>query len=486
MKTLRHILNFIFSALFNALNGLLKFLFEPETKANNAFLMNNNEVLSSFNYGFRIGDKALTLEASTKHMICYGPSGSGKTSIFIANSLLSIKNASMVLRDPSGELYNKFSGYLASAGFAVRVVNFSSSSSSSDGYNPLAGELSDGDITRIAKLVITTSFGSGNGDNSFWNLSAEEVAFILIKVLKEQEPRFHNFYNLKLIVEAFSADPTSLDYLFSKSKDEDLLSMYKALIAIPERTRLNSVATLKATMNPFSDKDLVQTTSRTTFSMEQLRQQPTVLFVQSNVLDDAYLNLIQSLFFSDLLRHLMDRIPTKTELPVYLLIDEASSLTLPGILETSILNLRKYKACLGLAVQSPQSFERAYGKKSAEIIQANAFAKLYLPGIDLETATHLERLLGRVEITDDKERTKIVPVMDSFSIRTLKDKAVLLCGNKPATLVPLRPYYKIYRFKQRSQIAPIPIIPVVTKYDLGDVPRIDLSAPNQAKQDETK
>ena len=69
---------------------------------------------------------------SPTHNLVIGTTGSGKTQGYIFPSILSIadSDASMVINDPKGELYQKSCEYLKSKGYHVFVMDY---------FEPLAG-----------------------------------------------------------------------------------------------------------------------------------------------------------------------------------------------------------------------------------------------------------------------------------------------------------------------------------------------------------
>ena len=439
------------------------------TQHNASFKDNPGELISYFNRGIRFGDKATSIETSTRHTIIFGSPGSSKSLSVIVPTLLSSKGEkSYVVRDPAGELYKLCSGYLKKQGYDVRVINLSQAHLSSDAWNPLEGSLTDGDLNRLAELVVASNYGTSEGD-AYWRHSAKELAFVMMKILKEQPAYYHNFYNLKRLVEKFASDDSALDPFIAKSTDEDLKLAYASIIAIPDKTRLSTVATLKSSLSSFADNDLAQVSANTTFDWSITRNKPTCIFVQSSVLDDKYLNLYQSVLFFRLMNDLMKEVP-KTGLPVAILIDESSSLSLGGFLETILATSRKYKISIVLVYQGYSQMERTYTKAGAESIMACCYSKLYMAGQTLSTAQELEQLLGKTEVTDENGKKTIQPLMSAYNIRTMNQgEGLLLCGNHPAILLQTTPYYKTWRFKERSKISPLEINPI-TQQILAKLP----------------
>lgn len=154
------------------------------TQHNASFKENPSELISFWNKGFRIGDKALTLETSSKHLAVFAPSGGGKTLSVFANTLLSANGEkSFIVRDPASQLYNLTSGLLAQRNYRIIVINVNRAHLSSDAYNPLAGNLNTGELNRLAEVIVSSAYQGSTGD-PYWQNSAKELCYVLLKLLK--------------------------------------------------------------------------------------------------------------------------------------------------------------------------------------------------------------------------------------------------------------------------------------------------------------
>lgn len=430
------------------------------TQHNASFKDNPGELVSFWNKGFRVSDKAFSLETSSKHLAVFAPSGGGKTLSLFANTLLSANGEkSFITRDPASQLYNLCSGQLAQKNYRNIVINVNHALLSSGAFNPIGGKLTNGELNRLAEIIVSSAYQGSTGD-PYWQNSAKELCFVLLRLLKAQPEEYHTLYNLKRMVEAIAADEQSLDRMvIAQAYDDDFTRAYAAILATPDKTKLNTISTLKNSLIAFSDNDLAKVSATSTFDWSELRTQPTAVFIVSSVLDDKYLALYQNLLFYSVLNQLMKEIPSKDALPVQVLVDEASTLTLGNsFLSTALSNCRKYGVHLALAYQSPAQLE-VYPPAERKAILANIYSSLFYPGQTIDVAKSLEETLGKTTITDEKG-TRTEPLMSAANIRTMQGKAILLCGNHPAILLDIKPYYTIWRFKERSKIPPVPIVPI--------------------------
>src|ERR1043166_8644264 len=91
---------------FFALNDLLQ-----RKQGFDASFGYESDIASRFNKGFLISiQRKLTRRRSFENVMLCGPTGSGKTTRLLLKNLYELKNCSIVVNDPSKELYQLASG----------------------------------------------------------------------------------------------------------------------------------------------------------------------------------------------------------------------------------------------------------------------------------------------------------------------------------------------------------------------------------------
>ena len=456
MKTI----TFILQMLFQAFSSILTFLFET---ISDAFNSNNKEykadfavpgiLLSRFNYGFCLtGSKKLTCKDSYQNALIMGGTGVGKSSVVLFPSLYSMRG-SFIVHDPSGELLLKSAGYLQQKGYEIKVLHFANPDISSR-YNPVSRAKSSSDIQKLASMLVETALG-GKSKDPFWNTQATSLLTILITILKTQEVEFQNLYNVRQLLNRMGGNPESVDALFSEYADDVLFSEYKSFIAYDEKVLSGIIATCKASLNIFSDESIAKVTATDTIDFIEFRNKPTVLFIQNSVADQKYYSVLTSIFFEQFFSFLLGRFPKKDEKDIFLLIDEASSLNLPT-LPLAVANVRKHRSGIMLLVQDFNQLVHHYGKNDADGIKSNCFAKMYFTGQSLETASELEKTLGKYEYKDKEGHNVVRNLMTNDEIRMMKiNRALLICGHHPPIKARLTPYYKNVFYSGYSKL-PVP------------------------------
>ena len=455
----------LFTILFIIFENFLKISFEflglvidvfIEKPGYHATFISEGKLLSSWNKGFCLtGKRNVTVKNSYENALVIGGSGRGKTSCVLIPSIFSM-DASMVIHDPSGELFNKSSGYLALKGYAIKILNFSNPAIS-DGYNPIVRAQSSSDISKVASMVVRTTLGHSKGD-PFWTLQSNALIELFLKFLKTKDSGYQTFTNTLHLLNTFASSPKKLDLLFARCEDEKLFAEYKAFIAYENKVLSNIIATCKAALNIFNDDSISRVTSHDTIDFQEFRNRKTALFIQNSVADQAYYSVLTSIFFEQLFSFIMSRFPKEGENDIFLLIDECSSLQLPT-LPLAVANVRKHSSGILLLVQDFNQLVHNYGQYDAEAIRANCFAKLFFTGQSLDTSRDLELLLGKYEIEEENGNRRVLPLLTNDQIRTMDaSNALLICSHYPPIKANLKPYYKQRSLRKLSSLTPYEVI----------------------------
>ena len=358
-------------------------------------------------------------------------------------------NSSLIFNDPSHEIRLLVSGALIEIGYEIRVINYSSLNS--ECFNPLKRCKTISDIQKLASLLVRNSLGDAK--DPFWNKSAEAIISLFIRYLIfYAEPEYRTLYNVLHLVNVFAGNPEKIDKLIVKTRDEKMLSEYKAFVAYGVKTLSSILATVKASLTLFTDEVIASITSIDTIDFAEFRTKKVALFINNSVPDMHYYGALTSLFFQQFLNELLVRIPDKNENNIFFLLDEASSMYLPG-LSTTISNIRKYNSGILLIYQDYHQLEHIYGTYEAKNITANCYAKVYLPGQPIGTCKELETILGRFEYLDEDEVRHTRQLMTADEIR-MTDKAIILIGNKPPIHAQLKPFYNDWRLNSKTKRPP--------------------------------
>jgi type IV secretory pathway TraG/TraD family ATPase VirD4 len=440
-----HVVSAILSFLVSILNSEKKTEFNANFAPEQDYLIQND-------LGFCLSGKySLSLTESYKNAIILGGSGSGKSSTILINSalLMAKGNSALIFNDPSHEIRLLVSGALQSYGYTIKVIDYSNEAS--ECFNPLQRCKTISDIQKLASLLVRNALGEAK--DPFWNKSAESILSLFIRYLIFYgKPENRNLYNVLHLINVFAGNPEKIDKLIVKTRDDKLLSEYKAFVAYGDKTLMSIVATAKASLSLFADDTIAKITSIDTIDFADFRTKKIALFINNSIPTMQYYSGISSLFFQQFMNEILIRIPDKHENNIFFLLDEAGSMFLPS-LSTIISNIRKYNSGILLIYQDYHILEHIYGSYEAKNISANCYAKVYLPGQPIETCKMLEMTLGKFEYEDDNKVRHTRQLMTSDEIR-MSDKAIILIGNKPPIHAKLYPYYKNQKLKLLTEIPP--------------------------------
>ncbi|MEM7368709.1 MAG: type IV secretory system conjugative DNA transfer family protein [Bacteroidota bacterium] len=431
LRFVRYFLEFLGEVIFTSTVEPLGFSasFSKETK-----------VLKRKHTGFCLtGTRSLSRQDSYKNALVIGPSGSGKSSIIFIPTILKAKDASLVIHDPSGELYQKTSGYLARQGYHVQILNFADEAYS-DGFNPLVRAQSSSEINKVASMIIRTVMNSAKSD-PFWNLQAISLLSLMIGLIKTEETQYQTLRNVRELVHTLSSDAKVIENMIRATKQEDLIQEFVSFIAFDEKVKVGVIATVLSALQIFTDDTVAKVTSFDSINPELFRTQKTALFIQNSVTDGKYYTILSSLFFEQFFASLFTRLPHDGEHDILFLLDEAGVLHIPSLAQV-ISNVRKYRSGILLGMQDFQQLVEHYGQADAQTIKTNAYAKLYLSGQSHQSAEEISQVLGKTEVKRDDGQIFIRPLQTGDEVRMLPPKeAILIIGHFPPMKPRLLPYY---------------------------------------------
>lgn len=433
----------------------------------NAHFIDEDELISSSQKGFSLnGKKNLSKLDSHRNLLIVGTTGSYKSTSVIFPSIENISDSSIVLHDPSGELYQKTAKMKQKQGFKVYVLNFGSLENSL-GYNPLFYVSSIAEINKVASALVKNTVKNTNDD--FWNIQAINLISIMISILKTQDYDYQNLANVRFLISTLGSSPEKIDNLFAKHASPALLLEYKNMISYDSKVLASCIASAQASLQLFIDENIAKLTSIHQIDFNRIRKEKSIIYIQNATSDILYFKPLISLIFEQLFRHITLKLPEKSDLDIFFLIDEFSSLTLPSI-PIFLSNCRKYRAGVALSIQNLAQMANFYGKENSDTIFSNTLSKVFFSGAALTDATLIEQTLGKVEIIDEKG-SKVINLMNAQNLRTMDTRsAIIVHASKQPIYTKLTPYFEnIWKSSQYEDSEPfinphvpheVPILPL--------------------------
>ncbi len=391
--------------------------------------------------------------------------GAGKTSRYIIPNVLdrAKRNCSIVVNDPKGEVFAETSGYLQSRGFKVIAINPEDLGGSSR-FNPLLEARTDIEIEQVAEILVKA--GAGNSKDEFWNHGATRLVSVLLKLLQRagySDPSFYTLGNLYHLLQNFGQDGSPLDdfvikwaYDPSDPDDASLWEEWKGAVTGNQNAVQSFALTALTALKAFTNKNLVELTASSSFSLEAIRHEKTAVYFITPPHLAEYYGFWTSVFFRSVFNASMRKMPDRRTLPLYILYDEFGHSTIPSFV--SVANtIRGYKVSLSIVLQSLAQLSARYGREYAQSIQGGFTTYLCYSGSDQETARFFEAIAGKVievrrdkieDITQQRHEYNLLP---ADAVRRLGDQqALLVSANKNPVIIETRGYF------QHRKLARIP------------------------------
>ncbi len=456
----------LFLSQLLTLFGLVKFrsVDEIANRRNPARFMRwskRKQLLNQFNGGFLLDGKVgrLSRRVSFRSIITTGGMGVGKSANLIIPNLLTADNASLVISDTSGELYEQTSGYLAERGYDIKVLNLIDPSRSHR-YNPLANVQSYADAERIAH-ILTKASGGGHSSEPIWDEGAKRLVRILVRALKNSsQSETASLVDVLYWLNHFDAhmEDSKLDAFIVENTINDAATFgdYHGFTKTsPDKMLFSFVSTAATAISLVGNTDIAQVLSHNDFDFVAMKKKKTALFVMVRQQDMDAFGFILSLFYTELCNALLhDR---SGKLPVYMFLDEFGHLRIPGF-ETFATTARKYRVGFWLIVQSLAQLVERYGESGARTILGGIGTETYFGGMDLDTARNISGRLGtafRLDWLQPSQGLHEKPLMRPDELIRLNDNDLLMLhANREPVRLHTVPFYHRGDFRKNAGIKP--------------------------------
>jgi len=465
------ILKDTFAGLFKlgnlvAKNKLLK-------KESGARFLTPNELKTLFsgrNKGLLIdGDRCRLSEVdSYEHVAVIAKPGSGKTTAYIIPNILELakSNTSMIVNDPSKEVFELTSGYLKEQGYRVLKLSPDKLDTSSR-FNPFAGldARHTIEIEQICASVIMSKYSSDK--EQIWNDGAISILEILAKCLAYSQPTKLNLVELNSLVQRFGADGRGLDDWVAENsinpyypKDRTLVESWIGLTSSNEKMLSSYVTICKTALKQLNNHQVQELLRTDSLDLANFRNEKTIIYLNFAEAQQAYYQFIIDVFYTRLFSMLMSHRPTKHELNIFCFLDEFGNSYIHQF-NVIVNNVRKYRVSLSLVFQGISQLDDKYGEQKAKAIRAGIGSSLVFKGGDLDTNTEYSKIIGkrvimqRNNFTDIVEQYTELELLASDQMRTMNDnQAVFVSSNKHPTIVECVPFFSSRKYAGLTRRAP--------------------------------
>ncbi|MGB1265721.1 MAG: type IV secretory system conjugative DNA transfer family protein [Nereida ignava] len=427
-----------------------------------ARLQSSKEVsafLNKSNTGLLIdgGEGRLSERQSFQNICVVARVGAGKTSRYIIPNVLdkARSKCSIVVNDPKGEVFAETSGFMQSRGYNVIAINPEDLTNSAQ-FNPLAEARNDIEIEQVAEILIKAGSGSSDKDQ-FWDNGAIRLISVLLKLLQRAgtaEPGHYTLGNLYSLLQAFGQDGTPLDefvirwaYDPNNPNDSSLWEEWKGATTGNANAVASFALTALTSLKAFTNRNLVALTSSSSFDLERIRKERTIIYFITPPHLAEYYGFWTSVFFRSVFNASMRRMPDRRTLPLYILYDEFGHSKIPNFV--SVANtIRGYKVSLSIVLQSLAQLSARYGPDYARSIQGGFMTYLAYAGSDQDTARFFEAVGGKVvetrrdKIENEQYQRHEFNLLNADEVRRIGDtQAIMVSANQHPALLETVPYF---------------------------------------------
>ena len=443
------------------------------SRESGARLANNKELSSIFsrsNKGLLINgnDQRISLTDSYEHLAVIAKPGSGKTTAFIVPNVLELgsKECSMIINDPSGEIFQLTSGYLEKQGYRIQILNPENLEQSAR-FNPFAGLTAQDtmEIEQICTSIIMTKYGADK--EPIWNEGAISILEVLAKCLSYSQTQELNLVELNSLITLFGSDGRAIeDWVAENSinpqdyNDRTLWQSWLGIISSNEKMLSSYVTICKTALKQLSNPNIQKLLCSDTLNLQEIRRQKTVIYLNFSEAKQGYYQFIIDLFYIRLISTLMQKKPTVNELDIFGLLDEFGNSYIHEF-NISINNLRKYRVSLSLIFQGISQLSQKYGEQTAKAIKSGIGSYLIYRGGDLDTNSEFSQILGNKFIHQKESFGNIVEsrqeqqLLAPDQIRMLQDnEAIYISKNYPAAILNCTKYFEHGRYRRLTKNKP--------------------------------
>ncbi len=447
MKLLRATFGFIYNVFKFLSQG---WILRKDIGARFASRQEAYHVMNASHKGVLIDGKnrRLSADMSFASIGVFSPPLGGKTSAYIMPNILdkARQKCSLLITDPSGELYKQTSQYLKKKGFDIVVLDPLNLETSAR-FNPFEG-LGKGDLIEIEKIcatIIMTKYG--NDKDPVWNEGAISLLEVLSKCLAYSEPEHLNIPTLNYLLQVFGNDGSNLDEWVAYNsvnsdnlEDRTVFMSWCAIVNSNANMLTTFVTIARTALKQMNNPSVQSLFEENDIDFELFRRRKTAIFIKLSEDQAEYFQFLIDVFYAKFFSAMMKGEPDKSKLDVYCMLDEFGSSYVDNF-SMIINNIRKYRVSLSLVFQGISQIHEKYGSDKAKSIIAGMRTSIVYGGADNETAQHFSERIGD-KITQQRRKyedadinyasTKLMP---PDKIRTLQKSHGLLVSSDENAIV---------------------------------------------------
>jgi type IV secretory pathway TraG/TraD family ATPase VirD4 len=339
------------------------------------------------------------------HLVFFGPTGAGKTKTFFMSMLRYLaRHGSAIAFDPKGELYEQTAMDYCTF-YRLDLIN----PAQSDRWNFMP--LCRGNAffaNSLAGMMLSLEARAKTNQDPFWGNAEQVLLTAVLLHLAECYPSATPAFAYDFVAE-FDSLKTSerINELVESPSPLARQAMQVVTNSAPENTLGSVLLGLGSKLRPFTLDEARQITSLPTheelqegvkiIDFARLREPGTAVFiVVPEGATEVYKEFLATFFGQAIFQLRLDN-TREPEHPCLVLIDEARELDVAEVRRIAGIG-RGRGIGMALSYQDyPQVLDQ-YGDRGAKAILETMMTKIFLPGVNGETASYASDLLGKTTI----------------------------------------------------------------------------------------
>ncbi|WP_429941344.1 type IV secretion system ATPase VirD4 (plasmid) [Agrobacterium vitis] len=329
------------------------------------------------------------------HSLVVAPTRAGKGVGIVVPTLLSF-NGSVLALDVKGELFELTSRARKAKGDRIYKFSPLDKNGRTNCYNPVLDIVAmppERRFTETRRLAHNLIAAKGKGSEGFIDGARDLFVGGVLACIERGNPTIGAVYDL-------FASPGEKYKLFAQLAEES---------KIPEVTRIfdnmagndTKIITSYTSvlgdggLNLWADPMVKNATSRSDFSIYDLRRDPTSIFLCVSPNDLEVIAPLVRLFFQQTVSILQREMPKKDELfEVLFLLDEFKHLGRLEAIETAVTTIAGYKGRFMFIIQSLSALTGAYEQSGKENFLSNTGVQVFMATADDETPEYISKAIG--------------------------------------------------------------------------------------------
>ena len=334
------------------------------------------------------------------NQLVLGPSGSGKTRNFLKPNLLQM-NASYIVLDTKGQLYEEVGPVLAEAGYRVEKLNFADVSGTI-GYDPLRHVRVDPETGRPSQRDILSAASALcpmlDMKDPFWDMAAADyIASYMAYILEANVTRNKSMSEVIRLFEGIIANKNkfedhlqALAYTHPDSYANALYTRHSQN-ATAEKMHASILGFVATKLNTLGfDEAMAMFSNEKQVDFPSMGHEKTALFVTVSDVDFS-LTPLTNLFLTHAFQELIeeaDKCPGgRLPVPVRIFLDDFYNVHIPNF-DKIIAVTRSREIWCTILCQTVAQLQQKYGVELADTVMGNCDVHLVLAFQDAATAKY--------------------------------------------------------------------------------------------------